>query len=90
MMFSGEDPDNTHTDDINNAQNPEPKYKASNNKVPEATERKVTTFELIEIAKKKGYTEAAICKKYNVDDVKFIKAKTKIEIFDGFQSLPDK
>jgi len=89
MLFSGEDTDNTHSDDITNAQNPEPEYKASN-KEPVLAERKVTKFELLEIAKKKGYSEAQICKKYNVDDVKYIKAKVKIEAYDKFSDLPDK
>jgi len=77
MLFSGEDTDNTHSDEIT---------QQSQGEAP----RKVTTQELIDIAHKKGYSEEKLCKKYNVSEVKYIKAAKKIEAYDGFMKLPDK
>lgn len=77
MLFSGEDTDNTHSDEITESTQGEPP-------------RKVTTQELIDIAAKKGYTEASLKKKYNVSEVKYIKAEIKIEAYDKLSALPDK
>ncbi len=77
MMFSGEDTDNTHSDEITEKQHGE-------------QPRKVTTKELTDMAHKKGYNEEQLCKKYNVSEVKFIKAEIKLEAYDKFSALPDK
>lgn len=77
MLFSGEDTDNTHSDEITQSTQGEPP-------------RKVTTKELIDIAAQKGYSEDALKKKYNVQEVKYIKANIKIEAYDKFATLPDK
>ncbi len=77
LMFSGEDTDNTHSDEIT---------KSTQGEQP----RKVTANELIEMAAKKGYTSEKLCKKYGVSEVKYIKADKKIEAYDNFAKLPDK
>ena len=51
---------------------------------------KISSQMLIDIAKKKGFSEASLCKKYTVTEVKFIKQDKKKEAYDGFKKLPDK
>ena len=51
---------------------------------------KISSQMLIDIAKKKGFSEASLCKKYSVTEVKFIKQDKKKEAYDGFKKLPDK
>lgn len=50
----------------------------------------VTTQMLIDMATSKGFNEAAICKKYNAKEVKFIKQDDKKSAYEGFKKLPDK
>jgi len=50
----------------------------------------VTTQMLVDMAKSKGYDEAAICKKYNAKEVKFIKQEDKKLAYEGFKKLPNK
>jgi len=54
------------------------------------TSNKITTQMLTNIAKQKGFSEAALCKKYVVKEVKFIKQDKKKEAYEGFERLPDK
>jgi len=81
MLFSGEDTDNHHSDDT-----------GENDK----EEEKVTTQQLIDIAKKKGFPESSLVKRYNgtvskpVDNVKYIKQEVKKAYFMELKTLPDK
>lgn len=54
------------------------------------TEATVTTQMLIDIAKSKGFDEAAICKKYKTKEAKFIKKEDKKTAYENFKKLPDK
>lgn len=45
---------------------------------------------LVELAKRKGYNEATICKQANVSEIKFIKDKTINALIEGYNKLPDK
>lgn len=77
LLFSGEDTDNTHSDEITEKQHGE-------------QPRKVTTKELISIAEQKGYSEEYLTKKAGVSEVKYIKADVKIQYYDQLSNLPDK
>jgi len=55
-----------------------------------AATEKVTTQQLIDIAIKKGFDEAYLCKKAGTDQVKFIKAESKKAYYVVLQKLPDK
>ena len=85
MLFSGEDTDNHHSDDIGNTQ-----------MTTQPTERKVSTQQLIDLATKKGFTSDDLLKKYKaetgktIDDVKFIKGETKINYYNQLSKLGDK
>ena len=82
MLFSGEDTDNTHSDDIN---------KQGNTNTPtDNNEATVTTQMLIDMAKSKGFNEAQICKKYNTKEAKFIKKEDKKAAYENFKKLPNK
>lgn len=88
MLFSGEDTDAHHSNDqYNNSPSEQSQQQSNQNN---SGDRKVTTQQLIEIAAKKGYCEDKLKKKYNVQDVKYIKAAIKIEAYDNFAKLPDK
>jgi len=85
MLFSGEDTDNTHSDDIN-GDTPQ-----GNGNTPNNNEVVVTTQILIDMATSKGVTEAQLCKKYNTKEVKFIKKedkKTEYELLKNGEQLP--
>ena len=76
LMFSGEDTDNTHSDEITEStQGTKP--------------REVTTSELITMAKSKGFDEDYLKKKAGVSDVKYIKSDLKIQYYDKLKTLPD-
>lgn len=83
MLFSGEDTDNHHSDDIGGGKEPD-------------KETKVNTQQLIDIAKRKGFSETAIIKRYNgtvskpIDNIKFIKQEVKKAYFVELEALPDK
>jgi len=80
MMFSGEDADNTHSDEITESTQGE-------------KPRKVTPADIIAIGKQKGYEDEHLYKKIGVkkhDDIKYLKAERKIELYDKLASLADK
>ncbi len=77
LMFSGEDTDNTHSDEITEStQGEQP--------------QKVTTAELITMAKSKGFDEQYLIKKANVSEVKYIKAEIKTKYYNQLSKMPDK
>ena len=61
---------------------------------PKATgERKVSQFDIINMGKRKGYEGEKLYKKLNVkkeDDIKYMKADRKIEVYDKLSTLADK
>lgn len=80
MLFSGEDTDNHHSDDIGGGEEPE---------------AKVTTQSLIDMAKKKGFSVDDLLKKHEkehkkISEVKFIKADIKKAYYEALSKLPDK
>ncbi|MBX4266588.1 ERF family protein [Clostridium estertheticum] len=78
MLFSGEDTDTTHSDDIGvNKQS----------KDSDDVETVITTQMLIEMAKSKGIDETEICKKYKVSDVKYIKKDIKKEAYETYKKI---
>ena len=81
MLFSGEDTDNTHSDDISG-------YKAP--KEGGDADATITTKMLVDMAKSKGFDETQICKKYNAKEVKFIKQEDKKAAYEGFKKLANK
>jgi len=81
MLFSGEDTDNTHSDDIYG-------YKPLKDEGDKETT--ITTQMLLDMAKSKGYDEAYLCKKYNVKETKFIKQEVKKEAYEKLKTLPNK
>lgn len=85
MLFSGEDTDNTHSDDIG-------KDKQQGNTITptDNNEATVTTQMLIDMAKSKGFNEEKVCKKYNTEEAKLIKQADKKEAYENFKKLPDK
>lgn len=90
MLFSGEDTDNTHSDDIDKApQKLQEKQKQQGNTNTPTTDN-ITTQMLIDMAKSKGFTEEQICKKYKVTEVKFIKKDDKKAAYENFKKLPNK
>ena len=60
------------------------------NDKPHTDSNTITTQMLVDMAKSKGYDEAAICKKYNSKEVKFIKQDDKKLAYEGFKALPNK
>ena len=84
MLFSGEDTDNTHSDDIGKDKG----GKASKDEGD--TETTITTKMLVDMAKSKGFDEAQICKKYKVSEMKFIKQEDKKSAYEGFKKLANK
>lgn len=86
MLFSGEDTDNEHSEDIGNPTQKQPK--------PEGI--KVTAEQLIELAHKKGVSPEGIKNSYkastgkSVADVKFIPTEIKKTMYDKLAELPDK
>ena len=55
--------------------------------------RKVKPEDIIEIGKQKGYEGESLYKKIGVkkhDDIKFLKAERKVELYDKIAALPDK
>jgi len=86
MLFSGEDTDNTHSDDITTGSNkPTETFKDKDD-----TETTVSAQMLLEMALSKGYTEAQICKKYKVSELKFIKKDIKKVAYEAFSKLANK
>ena len=85
MLFSGEDTDNTHSDDIN-----KDKKQDNTNTPTDNNEATVTTQMLLDMAKSKGFNEAQICKKYNTKEAKFIKKEDKKAAYENFKKLPNK
>ena len=84
MLFSGEDTDNTHSDDIG-------KEKQGNTITPtDNTEVTVTAKMLVDMGKTKGYDEAYLCNKYKVKEIKFIKQETKKNAYETLMKLPNK
>ncbi len=69
---------------------PDKRRQTQNDKELKNTEPKVTTQQLIDIAKKKGFDEEYLKTKAKVTDVKFIKAELKKEYFDKLSKLEDK
>jgi len=79
LMFSGEDTDNTHSDEITESTQGE-------------KPRKVTQYEIINIGKQKGYESEKLYKKIGVkneDGIKYMKADRKIEVYDKLTALTD-
>jgi len=67
--------------------------KETPNKQNEPPKRKVTPSEIIAIGKQKGYEDEHLYKKIGVkkaDDIKYLKADRKIELYDKLASLADK
>ncbi len=80
LLFSGEDTDNTHSDEITEEVHGEKPLK-------------VTPSEIIEIGEKKGYVGERLYKKIGVkkeDDIKYLKAERKVEVYTKLKNLPDK
>ena len=50
----------------------------------------ITTKQLIDIAARKGYTEAQLISKYKTKEIKFMKQEDKKAAYEGFLKLPDK
>jgi len=86
MLFSGEDTDNTHSDDITTGSN-KPTETLKDKDDAEIT---ITAAMLLEMALSKGYTEAQICKKYKVSELKFIKKDIKKVAYEAFSKLANK
>ena len=85
---TGEDPDkisNQKLDEISTTNSSKSKTINRDN-----SSIRISSQMLINIAKKKGFSEASLCKKYSVTEVKFIKQDKKKEAYDGFKKLPDK
>lgn len=86
MLFSGEDTDNEHSDDIGNPTEKQIK--------PEST--KITSDQLIELAHKKGVSPEGIINSYkastkkSVSEVKYIPKEIMKAMFDKLAELPDK
>lgn len=57
---------------------------------PTEKEVTVTTQMLLDMAKSKGFDEAAVCKRFKTKEAKFIKQKDKQEAYENFKKLPDK
>lgn len=90
MLFSGEDTDNTHSDDIGSNSN------SDGNKGDQSDEAKITGPMLLAKAKKKGFDEKGILAKYKKDtgktvsEVKFISEELKKAYYLAFSKFPDK
>ena len=54
------------------------------------TETNITTQMLLDMAKSKGFDEAAVCKRFKVTEAKFIKKDDKKAAYENFKKLPDK
>ena len=76
-------------DDTKDADTGSNEDKPHNDK-PHTDSNTITTQMLVDMAKSKGYDEAAICKKYNSKEVKFIKQDDKKLAYEGFKALPNK
>lgn len=80
MLFSGEDTDNTHSDEISQQSHGDQPVK-------------VTTQQLIDIAEECGYDSDYLINKYNkehnkkITDVKYIKAEIKTQYFNTLTAL---
>ena len=85
MLFSGEDTDNTHSDDITTGSN-----KPQEQQKQQSDTETVTTQMLIDMAKAKGFNEAQICKKFGTKEAKFIKQEDKKAAYLNFKKLPNK
>ena len=92
MLFSGEDTDNTHSDDIGNQpqNNPPQQYPQSTNE-----KREQTLKEFSELLFQKGVTIESILKKAskatgkNISDIKYIKGALIEEYTKGLEQMPD-
>jgi len=84
MLFSGEDTDNDHSDDLGNNK---PKQSKS--------EETVTTQQLIDMAKSKNVSAEGLIKKYKADtgktitDVKFIPKEIKLKYYNALKNVPE-
>ncbi len=93
MLFSGEDTDNTHSDDITNQQQGKSNTITDNKK--KTSTDKITTKQLSDMADSKGYDDDYIIKKYNkefsknIDDIKFITQEIKQKYYHKLSELPD-
>lgn len=96
LMFSGEDTDSTHSDDITKASNTPQKNKPTITTHDTMPSDKISTNQLISLAKSKGIEESYLIEKYKreegktVTEVKFISADIKKKYFDGLSKLPNK
>ncbi len=82
LMFSGEDTDNTHSDEI-----------TQQTQQTQQEPPKVTPTQIIEIGKQKGYVGEDLYKKIGVkkeDDIKYLKQDRKVELYNKLGALPDK
>ena len=93
MLFSGEDTDNTHSDDIEKTDKKDDKEEII--ELPENPE-KVSTKQLLDMATKKGYHADYLIAKYKketnkvVDDIKFISGDIKKTYYNQLSGLKDK
>ena len=81
MLFSGEDTDNQHSEDLDKQNSSKPKPTS------------IDCTDLIKVAAAKGYkaeqVDATAKKKYK-HSLEFITQKEHDEMLDGFNKLPDK
>lgn len=98
LMFSGEDTDNTHSDEINKSQEQSTGVapKQTYTKREETTgDRKVSTQELTDLAKQKHVPLSQLFDMHKkesgktTDDVKYFKGEYKIKYYDMLSKMPD-
>jgi hypothetical protein len=83
--------DTKDADAMDNKTNTEAlKDKGNGNTPPPNKDDTVTTEMLVDMAKRKGYTEEQLCKRYKATEVKYIKKDVKKTAYDGFKILEDK
>ena len=89
MLFSGEDTDNEHSEDIGRQTKP-----SSTNTSQPKTLSDGQVSRLFVIANKKGYNaesvKKTVLKKYNSTEVKNLTKEQYDEVVKGYESLPDK
>lgn len=95
LMFSGEDTDSTHSNDITKASNT-PQQNKTVTPVDKMPSDKISTNQLTTLAASKGIAESYLIEKYKkeegkaVTEVKFIAADIKKKYFDALSKLPNK